>query len=155
LVGADVLRGDVPAVCRELQPFWRTSSGSLAKFAAIRRASSLVSSLAAERRRGVVLEIDVSERLPGAIAGDEAGFCDDHPSWPLPGCRIKWVCYRVTHNFPSEKMARPSQRTCLVVTESDDVFGLECDNEVHAIAPNGYSPAKRVKSPSERVLAKH
>ncbi len=52
-------------------------------------------------------------------------------------------------------MARPSQRACLLVTESDDVFGLECDNEIRAIAPNGYSPAKRVKSPSERVLAKH
>jgi len=33
-----------------LSSFRRSSSGSLAKFAAIRRASSLVSSLAAERR---------------------------------------------------------------------------------------------------------
>ena len=33
-------------------PFRRSSSGSLAKFAASRRASSLVSSLAAERRPG-------------------------------------------------------------------------------------------------------
>ncbi len=65
------------------------------------------------------------------------------------------IAFRVTHNFPSEKMARPSQRACLVVTESDDVFGLECDNEVHAIAPNGYSPAKRVKSSSARALVKH
>ncbi len=94
-------------------------------------------------------------RPSGAVADAEADFCDVHPSWHLPGCRIKWVCYRVTHNFPSEKMARPSQRACLVVTESDDVFGLECDNEVHAIAPNGYSPAKRVKGPSARVLAMH
>jgi hypothetical protein len=35
-----------------LSSFRRSSSGSLAKFAAIRRASSLVSSLAAERRPG-------------------------------------------------------------------------------------------------------
>ena len=37
---------------RQPQPFRRTSPGSLAKFAAMRRASSRVSSLAAERRPG-------------------------------------------------------------------------------------------------------
>jgi hypothetical protein len=52
-------------------------------------------------------------------------------------------------------MAHPSQLACLVVTHHDDVFGLECDNEVPAIAPNGYSPAERVKDPSERVLGKY
>jgi hypothetical protein len=93
--------------------------------------------------------------LPGAVADDEADFCDVHPSWPLPGCRIIWVCYRVTHNFPSEFIAHPSQRVCLVMTEHDDVFGLECDNEVPAIAPDGYSPPTRLKGLSERVLAKH
>ena len=41
----------------------RNSSGSLAIFAAIRRASSLVGSLAADRRFGLILEIDVGRRL--------------------------------------------------------------------------------------------
>jgi hypothetical protein len=93
--------------------------------------------------------------LSGAVADDDADFCDVHPSWPLPGCRIKWVCYRVTHNFPSEFKAHPSQRACLVATEHDDVSGLGCDNEVPAIAPNGYSPPTRLKGLSERALAKH
>jgi hypothetical protein len=45
---------------------------SLAKLAAIRRASSLVSSLAAARRPGSLLEIDVGERLTAGVADDEA-----------------------------------------------------------------------------------
>ena len=118
---------------------------ALPKFTAVRRASPRVGSLAADRHAG-----SSPARM---VADDEAG--DVHPSWPLPGCRIKWVCHCVTYNFPSEKMARPSQRACLVATEHDDVFGLECDNEVPAIAPNGYLPAKRVKDPSGHVLAKH
>jgi hypothetical protein len=51
----------------------RSSSGSLAMLAAMRRASSRVSSLAAARRARLLLEIDVGERLPGRIADDEAG----------------------------------------------------------------------------------
>ena len=53
----------------------RSSSGNLAKLAAMRRASSLVSSLAAERPTGFVLEIDIGERLPVVVAHDEAGVC--------------------------------------------------------------------------------
>jgi hypothetical protein len=55
------------------------SSGSLAMLAAIRRASSRVSSLAAARRAGLLLEIDVSQRHAGAILHDETGvgFLDE------------------------------------------------------------------------------
>ena len=44
----------------------RSASGSFAIFAAIRRASSLVSSLAADRRPGSSWKVDVSERLAAA-----------------------------------------------------------------------------------------
>jgi hypothetical protein len=47
----------------ELWPLLRCKSCRWAKIAAIRRASSLVSSLAAERPTGFVLEIDAGERL--------------------------------------------------------------------------------------------
>jgi len=50
-----------------------SSSGNLAKLTAMRRASSRVSSLAGERRPGSFLEIELPERLPGAVADDEAG----------------------------------------------------------------------------------
>jgi hypothetical protein len=42
---------------------FRDSSGSLAMFAAIRRASSLESSLAARTPARLILEIDIRERL--------------------------------------------------------------------------------------------
>src|SRR5262245_37848128 len=51
----------------------RTSSGSLAIFAAIRRATYFVSSLAADRRPGLILEIDIRQLLPGAVDHDKAG----------------------------------------------------------------------------------
>ena len=53
-------------------------------FAAIRRASSRVSSLAAERRPWLILDIDIRELLSVVIAHDEAGglFLDG------PGRRI-------------------------------------------------------------------
>jgi hypothetical protein len=47
--------------------------GSLAIFAAIRRASSLASNLAVDCLARLVLVIDVSELLPGAVLHDEAG----------------------------------------------------------------------------------
>jgi hypothetical protein len=43
-------------------------------FAAIRRASSLVSSLAADRRPRLILEIDIGELLTVVVAHDKAGF---------------------------------------------------------------------------------
>jgi hypothetical protein len=43
---------------------YRNSSGTFAIFAAIRRASARVSSLAAERRARLVLEIDVVSACP-------------------------------------------------------------------------------------------
>lgn len=49
--------------------YLRKSSGSLAKFAAIRRASSLLSSLAEERRPG---SSSVGQLLAAMIADDEA-----------------------------------------------------------------------------------
>jgi hypothetical protein len=39
----------------------------------MRRASSRVSLLVSERRAGLVLEVEVPERLPSAVADDEAG----------------------------------------------------------------------------------
>ena len=42
--------------------YFRSNFGNLAILAAIRRASSLVRSLAADRPSGLILEIDVSER---------------------------------------------------------------------------------------------
>jgi hypothetical protein len=45
--------------------------GSLAIFAAIRRASSLLSNSAADRRPRLILEIDISELLPVVVADDE------------------------------------------------------------------------------------
>jgi hypothetical protein len=41
--------------------------------AAMRRASSRVSSFAADRPAGLILEIDVGERLAGVILHNEAG----------------------------------------------------------------------------------
>src|SRR6516165_6821608 len=54
----------------------RSSYGSLAIFAAIRRASSLLSSLAAERR--FVLVIDVSELLSIGVAHESLEFDSDY-----------------------------------------------------------------------------
>ena len=51
--------------------FPRNSSGSLAIFAAIRRASSLVTSLAAERLARLILEIDISKLLPIMVADNK------------------------------------------------------------------------------------
>ena len=51
----------------------RSSSGSLAMLAAIRRASSRVSKLAARAAAGVTLEIHLGERLAVVVADDEAG----------------------------------------------------------------------------------
>jgi hypothetical protein len=80
--------GDVqpgsPPVCKHLR-YANTSirpcvagSGSLAMLAAMRRASYVVSSLAAERRPRLVLEIDVGERLPAGVADDEAVLAELH-----------------------------------------------------------------------------
>jgi hypothetical protein len=56
----------------------RSSSGSLAKFTAIRRASSRDSLLVIERRSGWSSK-EIAERLAGRVADDEAGvrFFDD------------------------------------------------------------------------------
>ena len=51
--------------------FERSRSGSLAIFAAIRRASSLVSNLAADRRPRLILKIDVAELLAGAVMAQD------------------------------------------------------------------------------------
>ena len=53
----------------------RWSSGSLAILAAIRRASSRVSSLAADCR--LILEIDVGERLPVSVAEPICPVCEN------------------------------------------------------------------------------
>ncbi len=50
----------------------RSSIGSLAKFAAMRRASFLVSSLGRRALTGLVLEIGIAEHLPGGVLHDEA-----------------------------------------------------------------------------------
>jgi len=51
----------------------RNSSGSLAILAAIRRASSRVSGLAADRQARLFLEIDIGKLLSVVVAYDEAG----------------------------------------------------------------------------------
>jgi len=56
-------------VLRYLRP---NTPGSLAMFGAMRRASSLVSSFAADRRAGSSSEMDISERLALAVSHDEA-----------------------------------------------------------------------------------
>jgi len=57
-----------------------SSSGSFAMFAAIRRASSLLSILAADRRPGSFLEIEITERLTVGIAhGKTRGLFLDRP----------------------------------------------------------------------------
>ena len=50
-----------------------SSSGSFAIFAAIPRASSLVSNFAADRRTRLIFEIDVSELLSVVVAHENAG----------------------------------------------------------------------------------
>ena len=52
---------------------FRNSSGSLAMFASIRRASSRVSSFAARTPARLILEIDIGQFLPGVVLHDEAG----------------------------------------------------------------------------------
>ena len=60
-----------PPLCHCDSVFGFSSSGSLAKFDAMRRASSRVSRLAADRRTRLLLEIEVAERLPGRVLHDE------------------------------------------------------------------------------------
>jgi len=48
----------------------------LAKFAAMRRASSLRERLRRRAPTGFVLEIEIAERLPVVVADDEAGVLD-------------------------------------------------------------------------------
>ena len=55
-----------------LSSFRRSSSGSLTKLTAMRRASSRVSRLAAERRAGSSSKLEVAECLPGGVPYDEA-----------------------------------------------------------------------------------
>ena len=66
-------------------PFYfpRSSSGSLAKLAAMRRASSLVRKLGRRAPTGLLLEIEIAERLPGRVADDEARVVVllDGPGW--------------------------------------------------------------------------
>jgi hypothetical protein len=86
-----------------LPSFRRSSSGSLPKFAAIRRASSLVSSLAAATV-SVPLEIDVGQRLPVGVADDEAfGMLVDHPRGEKrrgEGMdRSEWVVFHLMRQF--------------------------------------------------------
>jgi hypothetical protein len=52
------------------------SSGSLATLAAIRRASSLVSSLVADRRPGSSSEYTAASFWPAAVLHDEAGVAE-------------------------------------------------------------------------------
>ena len=62
-----------PAPTRRLDQSHFNSLGSFAKFATMRRASSLVNRLAAVRRTGFILEIKIAERLPVGVTDDEAG----------------------------------------------------------------------------------
>ena len=62
------------AAVYERPSFRRSSSGSLAMFAAIRHASSVVSSLAAARRLGLVLEIEMPQLFPGRTMKQASGF---------------------------------------------------------------------------------
>jgi hypothetical protein len=67
--GFDACQRNVPQACNRF--------GGLAKLAATRRASSLVSSLltaSGGTPTGLILEIDVSERLPVGVADNEAGI---------------------------------------------------------------------------------
>jgi hypothetical protein len=60
----------------------RKSSGSLAILAGIRRASSLVSGLAADSRVGLFLKIDIDDLLAVAVANDKGGLqFFDGPGW--------------------------------------------------------------------------
>jgi hypothetical protein len=52
----------------------RSSSGSLAKFAAMRRASSRVSRLVTGCRAGLIIKIKVRQRLPGGVLDEKAFF---------------------------------------------------------------------------------
>jgi hypothetical protein len=49
-------------------------------FAAILRASSLVSSLADDRRPWLILEIDIRQLLPSFVLHDKAGFQSNQKS---------------------------------------------------------------------------
>jgi hypothetical protein len=55
--------------------YWRLyfSSRQLRDLAAIRRASSSVSSLAADRRPGLMFKINIGKLLPVLVAHDKAG----------------------------------------------------------------------------------
>jgi hypothetical protein len=61
----------------------------------------------------------------------------------LPGRNVIWVRNCITYDFPSKRMADPSQRVCLIVSEYDDVVGLECNNKVPTIASDRYLPPRR------------
>src|SRR5215469_9118394 len=77
-----------------------SSSGSLAIFAAIGRASSLVSSLAADSAAWFILEIDISERLSVVVAHDKTrGLFLNRPR------RRKATC----HQVPSKDFGRGKQ----------------------------------------------
>jgi hypothetical protein len=52
---------------------FRNSSGSLAIFAAIRRAFIFAEQLGCRRADRLILEIDIGELLPGAVGCDKAG----------------------------------------------------------------------------------
>jgi hypothetical protein len=65
--------------------------GSFAIFAAIRRASSLLSNLAADRSPRLILEIDIRELLPVVVAHDKAGV----QLFDGPG-RREAACYSIT-----------------------------------------------------------
>jgi hypothetical protein len=48
----------------------------------------------------------------------------------------------VAYNFPSKNNTGSSQRGRLRMPKNDNVFRLKCDDEVLAVAANGYLPAK-------------
>ena len=76
------------------------NTGSSAIFAAILRASSLLSNLAAERRPGSFLEIDIRKLLAGVVAHDEAGvqFLDS------PRRREAEMPRKICGNFKSQNL---------------------------------------------------
>jgi hypothetical protein len=62
------------ATMQSLSRAFRASSGSLAMFATIRRASSFGEELGRRSPAGLLLEIDIGQLLPGAVDYDKAGL---------------------------------------------------------------------------------
>jgi hypothetical protein len=82
--------------------YFRSQSGNLAMLAAIRRASSLLRSLAAESPARLFLEIDVSKLLAVVVAHDKARLL----LFDRPGRRQAAFCHGVLSRCYGESPAK-------------------------------------------------